>query len=211
MSFDLLAPHYRWMEWLLAGEKLQRCRTRWLPDVQDCRKVLIAGVGHGRFLSSCLQALPGAEIVCLDSSEGMLREARKRTAALGKAVEQVSFIHGSLPEWNPPAGRFDLIATHFFFDCFPQPVLEQLIARLSSAAQPHARWLVSEFHLADCGPQRLRAQVILKSAYLFFRIATRLPARTLPSYRDAMLQNGFTLQNSEITEWGLLTSNLFQR
>ena len=29
-SFDLLAPHYRWMEFVLAGRKLQECRTVFL-------------------------------------------------------------------------------------------------------------------------------------------------------------------------------------
>lgn len=32
MSFDLLAPHYRWLEFVLAGNKLQRCRTAYLAE-----------------------------------------------------------------------------------------------------------------------------------------------------------------------------------
>src|SRR5439155_22241467 len=33
MSFDTLAPHYRWMEFILAGKKLQRCRTAFLDEI----------------------------------------------------------------------------------------------------------------------------------------------------------------------------------
>ncbi|HXC98086.1 MAG TPA: hypothetical protein VN048_02010, partial [Verrucomicrobiae bacterium] len=36
-DFDLLAPHYRWMEWLLAGPKLHRCRTAFLPAIPPPR------------------------------------------------------------------------------------------------------------------------------------------------------------------------------
>lgn len=30
MSFDRIAPHYRWLEAILAGNVLQRARTAWL-------------------------------------------------------------------------------------------------------------------------------------------------------------------------------------
>ena len=43
MSFDLLAPHYRWMEFILAGEKLQRCRTAFLDELPAARNILLVG------------------------------------------------------------------------------------------------------------------------------------------------------------------------
>src|SRR5947207_3033135 len=53
MSFDLLAPHYRWMEFLLAGEKLHRGRTAFLDLIPPPEKILLAGEGHGRCLVEC--------------------------------------------------------------------------------------------------------------------------------------------------------------
>lgn len=208
MSFDLLAPHYRWMEWLLAGEKLQRSRLTWLAEVRACRNVLLVGEGPGRFLQECLRQLPQAHITCVDASAGMLRAAQHACDSTDQS--RVTFIHAALPAWTPPPRQFDLIVTHFFFDCFPNPVLAQVIPRLATAATPDARWLVAEFHEPPSGWQRWRARAILKLAYAFFRIVTRLPARQLPLYEPTLVQHGFSLEQRRVTEWGLLTSDLWR-
>ncbi|HEY0456627.1 MAG TPA: class I SAM-dependent methyltransferase, partial [Verrucomicrobiae bacterium] len=77
MSFDAIAPHYRWMELLLAGAKLQRCRVAFLDKARRAENILLLGEGHGRFLSELLVANPSAHITCLDASAGMLKQAEK--------------------------------------------------------------------------------------------------------------------------------------
>ena len=76
MSFNRLAPHYRWMEAVLAGGVLQQCRTRWLAEVRTPRRALLAGEGPGRMLEACVQAWPECEFTALDSSNGMIERAR---------------------------------------------------------------------------------------------------------------------------------------
>src|SRR5215469_5978584 len=71
MSFDVLAPHYRWMEFVLAGKKLQRCRTAFLSQVADRQNVLLVGEGNGRFLVECRRSLKNARITCVDASARM--------------------------------------------------------------------------------------------------------------------------------------------
>jgi len=39
MSFDVLAPHYRWMELVCAGDLLQRCRMAHLARVPTARQI----------------------------------------------------------------------------------------------------------------------------------------------------------------------------
>src|SRR5579864_4929172 len=78
MSFDVLAPHYRWMEVVLAGEKLQRCCTAFLERISGARNVLILGEGNGRFLVECRRKIPKAHIVCVDASARMLTLAQRR-------------------------------------------------------------------------------------------------------------------------------------
>jgi hypothetical protein len=41
-DFDRLAPHYGWMESLLAGRKLQRCRAAFLHAIPPPRRALVA-------------------------------------------------------------------------------------------------------------------------------------------------------------------------
>ena len=43
MSFDALAPNYRWLEFVLAGDKLQLCRTAFLDDIPQAGNILLLG------------------------------------------------------------------------------------------------------------------------------------------------------------------------
>ncbi|MFA6546754.1 MAG: class I SAM-dependent methyltransferase [Limisphaerales bacterium] len=211
MSFDWLAPHYRWLEFVLAGDKLHRCRRAWLNEVEECRTVLLVGEGPGRFLETCVHALPAANFVCVDTSSAMLARARAAWQKAGGAAERVKFVHDSVSEWKPTAGYFDLIVTHFFLDCFPEPGLSKVIATLAFAATPSARWLLADFQVPSRGFRRLRARIIIALAYAFFRIATRLPTDRLVS-PDVMLElHGFRRQRRREFEWGLLHSDLWAR
>ncbi|WP_075088074.1 class I SAM-dependent methyltransferase [Verrucomicrobium spinosum] len=83
MSFDILAPVYRWMELLLAGRKLHRCRCAFLEEVPTPQHVLMLGEGHGRFLVECLKKFPNTHVTYLDASTGMIEQAMKRCDAIG--------------------------------------------------------------------------------------------------------------------------------
>ena len=179
MSFDFLAPHYRWMERLLAGSKLQRCRTAFIQEIPTPRRVLLLGEGNGRFLAELTVKYPDAEFTCVDASARMLQCASERLHRRGLAKANLRFVHADVLEWQPD-GPFDLIVTHFFLDCFQPEQLERIVGRAAAAAAPRARWLLADFCEPKTGWAKWRARLILKSMYLFFRIATRLPAPDLP-------------------------------
>jgi hypothetical protein len=213
MSFDTLAPHYRWMEWLLAGGKLQRCRTAFLREVKDARNVLLLGEGNGRFLVPFARANRSAQITIVDASAGMLRQTQRRVASLGPQgnPERIEYVHADVLAWSRPERSFDLIVTNFFFDCFRAEQLEALMPRLASSAAANAQWLVSDFRVPQRGFARWRARWIVAVMYGFFRIVTRLPARVLAPV-DSLLQSaGFELRERRISEWGLLHTDLWQR
>ncbi|HXT10670.1 MAG TPA: class I SAM-dependent methyltransferase [Candidatus Angelobacter sp.] len=210
MSFDVLAPHYRWMEFVLAGEKLQRCRTAFLNQVRGSKNVLVLGEGNGRFLSECRRNLPNATITCVDASAGMLHQARQRLAARGMDDSRIDFIHANALAWMPPQQAFDLIVTHFFLDCFRRDQLESLIAGLARAALPGANWLLADFQAANTGLARFRSRLILWTMYRFFTIVTRLPAGALTPPDALLLQHGFHLRERAVREWGLLHTDWWQ-
>lgn len=211
MSFDLLAPHYRWMEVVLAGEKLQRCRTAFLDRVAGTQNVLILGEGNGRFLLECRQKLPKAKIICVDASAGMLAAARARLAGQGDVSERTDFICADALAWTPPEIRFDLIVTHFFLDCFRREQLECLIEKIARSAASRANWLVGDFQCAEAGLRRYRSRLILWTMYRFFRVVTRLPAKSLTPPDDFLEKHGFALRERVVREWGLLHSDWWQR
>lgn len=178
-DFDLLAPVYPTMERLLAGQRLQRCRTAWLDELAGARRMLIAGVGHGPALAAVLRRHPQLRITCVDASARMLAVARARAARDGLDLERIDFVQARLPDWRPADARFDVIATHFFLDCFAPDQLGAVVAALSRLATPDARWIVSDFTLPPRGPARWRALAVHRLMYFFFRLTTRLPARRL--------------------------------
>ena len=209
--FDHLARHYDFMEMMLAGGKLERCRNAFWDEIPALENALLVGEGHGKFLASLLQRNPSAQVTCVDASARMLEIARKRLLRAALPLDRVQFIRAEVPAWNPPAEQYDLIATHFFLDCFPREQLSAVINSLQKAARPGAWWLVSDFHIPHAGPKRLRARVIHRLMYGFFRIATKLPASTLVSPRPFLRQKGFVRVRRLEFDWGLLCAELWKR
>ncbi len=213
MSFDHLAPVYRLMETVSAGGKMHRCRCAFLEKIPAPRRVLILGEGPGRFLAECLVRFPKAHITCVDSSANMIAQARKNLVRHGLDGTGVEFVHQDVLHWHPQRADHDLIATHFFLDCFRPEQLERLVPVIAraSAEAPEAHWLLADFQEAARGWRRWRSRAILSLLYAFFRVATRLPASRLTP-PDALIQRkGFLLRDAMETEWGLLRSQWWVR
>ena len=131
-----------------------------------------------------------------------------------KSVEsgaaRVHFLKGDAPTIELPR-KYDLIVSHFFLDCFVRRDLESLVARVSNAACPEARWLVSEFCLPGSGIRRLAADLLIQAMYWFFRIVTGLKADCLPDYSTLFARHGFQRVRHVPAAGGLLVSELWQR
>lgn len=138
MSFDTLAPYYRWMEYILAGGKLQRCRIAFLDQIPQPKNILLPGDGHGRGLVECCRRFADAQISCVDASECMLAQARRQSARHNLKASRVEFIHADILNWLPFSKTYDLIVTNFFLDCFRPEQLEQMIPRIAEISAPDA-------------------------------------------------------------------------
>lgn len=211
MSFDTLAPHYRWMELLLAGNLLQLCRTSFLTQVSNARHILILGEGNGRFLAACNRHLPDAEITCVDASARMLSLAKERLDSSGLNTHRIEFVHADILEWTPPPATFDLVVTHFFLDCFRADQVNRIIAALANAALPRASWLLADFQIPPTGLARHRARIIHWLLYEFFRACTRIPERALTPPDGFLEIHHFKLVQRKIIGWGLLHSDRWMR
>jgi len=211
MSFDNLTRHYRWMEFVLAGNKLQHCRTAFLDRVDDVQNVLIFGEGNGRFLAECRKKLPAARITVVDASARMLTAARERLLRHGLGLGRLEFVQANALSWRSAEQTFDLIVTHFFLDCFPRDQLGQVVANFANAAAPEAVWLLADFQMPAGGLRRRRAQIIHAAMYAFFRAVTRLPARRLTPPDDFLKAYNFVLRERRTSEWDLLHSDLWCR
>lgn len=206
MNFDRLAPHYDWME-AVCGGSLQRARTAWLEELSDCRRILSAGEGHGRFAAACARRFPAAELTCVEASPRMLARAQARTRGLPGAPV---FHCADVRTWTP-AATYDAVVTCFFLDCFPPGMLDAVVARLAECASPRAKWLVVDFSLPARGPARWRARAIHRLMYAFFRHTAGLPARRLTRPDPFLAAHGFRRTHRQEFECGLLAAELWQR
>ena len=210
MSFDSLAPYYRSMEYILAGSQLHRCRTAFLGDVTQAKTALLLGEGPGRYLVELLRVNPSVKVTCVDSSDRMLAAARERIRAQRLSERNIRFVRADWIERPGERGPFDLVATHFFLDCFRADQLAEVAAKVRAASSSGAVWVLSDFCVPAGGWQRFRARLVLKLAYLFFRWATDLPASKLEPPGPFLEAQGFQLLERRLFHYGLLYAELWR-
>jgi ubiquinone/menaquinone biosynthesis C-methylase UbiE len=212
MSFDRLARIYRGMEWVLAGGKLQRCRTELMPLVSSAREVLVVGEGPGRWIEAACLHLPRARFTVVDASAAMLAQAGAAWRRAGGNAHRLRLIQARLPCALPGVeDGYDLIVTPFFLDCFAPEPLAQVVASLVAVAGPRAGWLVCDFRIPDRGLARWRAHVVLALAHWFFRCTTGISARRLTDPAPLLRNCGFVLEEERQSDWGLLSASLWRR
>jgi ubiquinone/menaquinone biosynthesis C-methylase UbiE len=201
MNCDFIAPHYCWIEKLGMGRALEKRRRWFLPEIAHARRALVLGDGDGRFLCELLRRNAVVRADYVDSSRRMLELARQKAGS-----ERVNYEQANALTLDFPWEAYDLIATHFFFDCFDPDDLEKLIGRVARAAKPGAQWIVSEFRTPN-----LPARLLVRALYLFFGITTGLRTRKLADHRPILRTHGFRLINASHSRGALVVSELWER
>lgn len=194
MNCDAIAPWYRTLEYAVFGHALERGRCHYLAELGGARRALLIGDGDGRFLQQLLVAFPRISVDCVDVSEGMLAQARARVGE--KRVRYVR-LDALRDPW--PADDYDLVVTHFVFDCFDAGDQRALAMRA-----PKARWLLTEFRSAGA-----LSAMLIGIMYRFFGLATGLRTRALSDHHPALESAGYRLEKSAEHRGGLLVSELW--
>jgi ubiquinone/menaquinone biosynthesis C-methylase UbiE len=208
VSFDLVAPHYRWLEAIAFGNALQRARTCWINTLARPKRTLILGEGDGRFLCELVRAYPKIDVDCIDASEAMLQLARARLYRMHpESCSRVNFIREDILKWSPRQS-YDLLVTHFFLDCFPGGELETVIAKLASAAEPGAVWLIADFTIPRKRFARAHARLWLRMMYMFFRVTAGIAANKLVDPAPYLTGRGFIQTTRKLSRADMLRSDV---
>lgn len=201
MSFDHLAPHYRWLERFLAGEVLQRARLAHLGKLDQAENILLVGEGPGRFLGALRTRRPEVPITVMDASAKMLEQAR----AVGPGP--TTFIRSDITRDALPVAEWDAMVTHCLLDCFAPRTLSRVIDQLAAAAKLEAHWLITDFALPASGWRRGRARMIHALMYRTFRAATQLEARHWTDPAPDLHRAGFQLTQRQSFNHGLIQAD----
>jgi SAM-dependent methyltransferase len=211
MDCDRIAPIYLFGERLIFGTALDRCRTRHLPGLAPHHAALVCGDGDGRFLRALLDSERAREVDYIDVSRRMTALARTRAARTARVgTTHVDFHCADIRTVASPR-RYNLIATHFFLDCFGEGEIEEVVEKIAGCAADDATWLVSEFQIPASGLLRPAGAIVVGALYAVFGLLTGLRARRLPDYRAALVACGFSCAAEVSSCGGLLTSQLWRR
>ena len=211
-NFDRLARLYAPIEYLSFGRALARRRSCFLADPRlgEPHSALVLGDGDGRFTAQVVKRLPKLAVTALDSSAAMLRTLEQRVRrALPSANLQSHCADARL--WHPPQAGYDLVATHFFFDCLTSEEVAALVARVAPSLAPRATWLVSEFAVPEHPLWRHLASAIVRCLYIAQGVLTGSSIRRLSDHAPALRGAGFVLLERKTALGGLLRSELWQR
>ena len=211
-NFDPIARPYRWLEYLSFGPWLERCRFHSLDQLMTSRHALVLGDGDGRFTARLLAANSRVIVDAIDSSAVMLRLLSRRVASLGPAATaRLQIFHIDALQFDPEDRRYDLIAGHFFFDCFSEPDLSCLIATLSPSLTISGQWLISEFAIPRTQPAACFSRLIVGALYRAFGLMTGLRVRSLPDYEVRLRNQGLNLFRRTTLLAGLLRSEMWTK
>ena len=208
--FGRLARVYCWMEYFSFGLYLQRCRTLRIAEMAACRRVLVYGDGDGRFLAELVRSARSMQIAAVDASSEMLRQATKQLPSEARArLVQADALGCEVSAF--PEACFDLVVSHFFFDCFDEEELSTLVARANAAAVEGAMWVVSDFAIPQQPVARQLGRLVVGGLYLAFGLLTGLRTRRLPDHGRVMRESGWRLEDRRTLLLGLLASERWRR
>jgi hypothetical protein len=139
----------------------------------------------------------------------MLQLLRQRSEAATPDVNKRLSLHHCDAVTFPLAGPYDLVVTHFFFDCLTQADLDTLITQVASALAPGGLWLVSDFRIPT-GFMRLPARVLIRGLYFAFRVLTGLRTVRLPDHVKPLTRSGLIRVAHRHSLAGMLTTELWQ-
>ena len=214
-NFDRIAGIYRWGEYIALGPLLQRTRTRLLDQLGNPHRALVLGDGDGRFLEQLLLRYPQCNAVAVDISAAMLSKLRHRCLrSVPNAAARLTTLQRSALEIDPspaPGLKPDLIVTHFLLDCFTQPEVDALTARIAAHLAPGALWLLSDFASPANAILRPFARLYIASLYAAFRVLTGLRVNQLPDPQSALQRNGMRRISRVTLLGGLLYTELWRR
>jgi ubiquinone/menaquinone biosynthesis C-methylase UbiE len=208
VNCDLLAPYYRFFEYAAFGRSLERHREAYLSNTPIEGRALLLGEGDGRFLAKLTLNRPSLYVDVIERSRGMLRVSGSTLvrASLSSQMERVRWQTADVLKVSFGDGCYDLIASHFFLDCFSTHEAEQLVRAVTSQCRPGTEWLISEFQQPKRGWRRWHAWLWLRVMYAFFRITTALKVNALPQYAAAMREAGWTRIHHSESRAGLICS-----
>jgi tRNA (cmo5U34)-methyltransferase len=181
-SFDLIAPVYDRLAKLVYGRAQQKAQARFLPSVPAGAHVLIVGGGTGWVLPELLRVAQPRQVLFLEASAKMLRQAQARLDEVAVPIEcEILFRHGTEADLLPDE-RFHVVMTPFVLDLFSMPEARKMMQKLDTHLLPNGLWLHTDFHESKDGLHGIWQRPMLWAMYRFFGWVSHISGKHLPAF-----------------------------
>jgi spermidine synthase len=207
VNFNLLAPIYDFGEKLFFGNLLVLSRNRFLNYSINCSSVLILGEGRGQFLNQLLSINQICKVTIVESSSKMIE--KQKNLIPKKHLNRVMFKCLSIEVFRPDQS-YDLICTHFFWDCFSYREISTLLPHFIEFLSNGGFWINTDFIDDIKGGTKLNFWKI-RFLYLFFRFTTGILARRVEPFYQHADRNSLELLDYEEIPPNFIRSEVFKK
>ncbi len=138
-SYQRVAWIYERISNLYSLGRIRAAKASQVTELAVGDRVLYAGAGAGE--DAVLAARRGAVVTCIDLAPAMVERIRRR---FDRENLDAEFIIGDAMGHRPDA-PYDAVAANFFFNIFPEPVMQQVLARLVELVRPGGKVMIADF------------------------------------------------------------------
>lgn len=198
-GFNRIAGIYDPLARFVFGSSLIQSQLYFLPQLKDCKNILVLGGGTGRSLKDLRIINSNAKIVFIDASANMLKRARKNIGD-----DRIEFICGSVDE-IPLSEKYDAVILYNFLDLFSNESLSYSLKQIKMTTDRNSLWLVADFVSIN-----LWHRLLLRVMYLFFYFSTGLTTQTLPDWKEQLAKIGLRQVEGQTFYGGFIHCGVFK-
>lgn len=162
-AYERVAPFYDYLDGPYEYLWKRRLRAQVFAGARG--RILDAAIGTGKNMPFYP---PGAEVVGLDISAGMLEKARRRAVRLGL---DVALLRRDIADTGLPDAGFDAIVAAFVFCCIPEARKPAALRELRRLMAPGGKLYLLDYTMPS-GPAQ-RAYMRLMTPWIQFMFSAR--------------------------------------
>ena len=199
MDYSFIAPYYQFLSRLVFGNHLIRAQEFALKQATSTDKVLILGVGDGKFLDK-FSTQKFSRFVLIDQSFNMLEICKKRKLPHNTEIYCLDVLRDDLPK------GFEVIILPFLLDNFTDIQVATLIQKLIEA-NDNPKIMVVDYTENPNNWQK----ILLCCMYFFFGLVAKVKVTKLPNIETIIHKKGLRKVQQSFFYYQFIQCTIYQK
>lgn len=204
-GFDSLTPVYDACVYLVFKNTFNDLQHEALSSIGSVENCLIIGGGSGQILRSAIDLNIARQYHYCELSEKMIAKTKNRLSP--EENQQVHFC----ADYNSINQSIDLILLPFVLDCYPTPVVSEMLTKLKKLSNQKGQVLIIDFNeeeISGFKPNSIQ-RLFLKLLYFFFKVFAGIEATSLPPIYTLCNKADLTLVRTWSRKKGWIRASLW--